>query len=51
MLKNTIEFVDPNLQEDIEKILPSILAQALINKLESDKYEAVNSKKIHRKTA
>ncbi len=28
-----IEFVDPNLPSDIEKFLPAILAQALINKL------------------
>lgn len=34
--KIVIEFVDPNVQEDIEKILPSILAQAIINKVESD---------------
>ncbi|ACL77403.1 hypothetical protein [Ruminiclostridium cellulolyticum] len=31
-----IEFVDPNLPSDIEKILPSILAQALINKLQNE---------------
>jgi hypothetical protein len=51
MLRNNIEFVDPNLQEDIEEILPAILAQALINKLENDKCMCFNSKKIRTKTA
>jgi hypothetical protein len=48
MNKINIEFIDPNLREDIEKILPSILAQALINKIEND---SLTSSKIHNKTA
>ncbi len=37
-----IEFVDPNLPSEIEKILPSLLAQAIINKIrnENDKSES-----------
>ncbi len=37
-----IEFVDPNLPSDFEKILPSLLAQAIINKIrnENDKSES-----------
>ncbi|PYG88284.1 hypothetical protein LY28_01626 [Ruminiclostridium sufflavum DSM 19573] len=46
MNKISIEFIDPNLQEDIEKILPSLLAQALINKIESN---SMASSKSHSK--
>lgn len=46
MSKISIEFIDPNLNEDIEKILPSLLAQALINKIES---KNIVSNKSHSK--
>lgn len=46
MNKISIEFIDPNLHEDIEKILPSLLAQALINKIES---KSIVSNKQHSK--
>lgn len=41
---NKIEFVDPNLPSDIEKFLPTIIAQALINKLQSDKEYITDNK-------
>lgn len=50
-MNKNIEFIDPNLQEDIEQILPSLLAQAIINKLQNDEYKAANCKKVHNKTA
>ncbi len=50
-MNTNIEFIDPNLQEDIEKILPTLLAQALINKLQKTSDFAAKSKKIHNKTA
>ncbi len=39
-----IEFVDPNLPSDIEKFLPAILAQALINKLQSENENITDNK-------
>ncbi len=48
-MNKNIEFIDPNLQEDIEQILPSLLAQAIINKLQNDKNLA--TKEIHNRTA
>ena len=48
MGKANIEFIDPNLPADVEKFLPSILAQAIINKIQNDKHI---SSKVSSKTA
>lgn len=50
-MNKNIEFIDPNLKEDIEKFLPTLLAQAIINKLQNDKNLAAKCNKAHNKTA
>lgn len=51
MTKQNIVFVDPNLPQDIERFLPSILAQALINKLQNEQKVHFKTQIEHNKTA
>jgi len=51
MTKQNIVFVDPNLPRDIERFLPSILAQAIINKLQHEQKIHYETEVEHDKTA
>jgi len=51
MTKQNVVFVDPNLPRNIERFLPSILAQALINKLQHEQKIHLEIEIEHNKTA